>query len=116
MSETLFEGCRLTADDGYVFDYGIPEFEIDDDLIKEYVRDNSVWSTNNYPTLTFTCRVNFIELYKLIGLWDWVMRYCPNKRVVHLMKYGKNDKVKLKNCRRALRLIEKEVNSRYDQT
>lgn len=86
---------------------GIEEFSIEgDDLDSKEIFDKcaTVKSYDN-STLTFTCRFNRIIFYKLIGIWDYALKYCPNRRVRHLMEYSKNSKVKLKNFYRALRLI-----------
>lgn len=47
---------------------------------------------------------------KMLFHWDMVITYlcerCPNKRVVHLLQYAKKDRAKLKNIRRAIRILE----------
>ena len=85
----------------------ISDFNVSRETIDEYVNQNTVISVNDDFTITATCRISRINLYKFIGLYDWAIKNCPNKRVVHLMKCGKNNKVKMKNFRRSLRIIEK---------
>lgn len=102
------EGERITSIfiDGCEFK-GISDFSVECDKIEEYVKDSVVASWSDSVTMTATCKINRMAFYKFIGLWDWAIENCPNKRVVHLMRYGKNNKVKMKNFRRSLRIIEK---------
>jgi hypothetical protein len=86
---------------------GISDFNVSRETINKYVSQNTVISFNDDFTITATCRISRIKLYKVIGLYDWAIQNCPNKRVVHLMRYGKNARVKMKNFRRSLRIIEK---------
>jgi hypothetical protein len=57
---------------------------------------------------TTTCTLSEWAWYKLIGAWDFVISICPNRRVAHLCKYGKNERIKRKNFKRAIRIINKE--------
>ena len=91
------EGCEIK---------GISGFAVEDETIEEFVRQNTVIKFSDCFTMTATCKINRMAFYKVIGLWDWAIVNCPNKRVVHLMKNGKNGKVKMKNFRRGLRIIE----------
>lgn len=94
---------------------GISDFEITGDAVEDYVRANIGFDT---ATLTYNCRINRMLLYKFIGFWNWVIDSCPNKRVVHLMKHGKNDRVKYKNFIRAIRILGKilEVEVKKNET
>lgn len=92
------DGCEIK---------GISDFSVEEEKINEYVRQSTVISFKDCFTMTATCKINRYAFYKIIGLYDWAIENCPNKRVVHLMRYGKNDKVKMKNFRRSLRIIEK---------
>lgn len=58
-------------------------------------------------TITFNAKINKLAFYKITGLWDWVYLNCPNRRVRHLMKYGKTRRVQLKNFNRAIHIIGK---------
>lgn len=87
---------------------GISDFSVESDDIEEFVKENTVIVPHyDSATITVTCKINRMTFYKFIGLWDWAVENCPNKRVVYLMRHGKNDKVKMKNFRRSLRIIEK---------
>lgn len=68
---------------------------------------------NSRPSFYYDTTIKFIDpftLIKLSGLYDFVIDNCHNIRVVHLIKYGKNYKVRKKNFNRAVRIIEKELN------
>lgn len=86
---------------------GIEDFSIEYENVysQDIIDKCTTFKSYDASTLTFTCRLNRILFYKLIGIWDYALRYCPNRRVRHLMEYGKNSKVKLKNFYRALNLI-----------
>lgn len=98
---------------------GISDFSVEygSDTYENAVRKST---TVEYPSIPFnncgevelTAKVKFnkITFLKLIGLWDWTRKYCPNKRVVHLMNHGKNHKVRYKNFLRALRIIADILN------
>ena len=102
------EGERITGIEISGCDIkGISDFTADFEVINEYIKENMVFSWNDCSTMTVTCKINRMALYKFIGLYDWAIENCPNKRVVHLMRYGKNNKVKMKNFRRSLRIVEK---------
>lgn len=84
--------------------HGIPDFECTFEPVAEYVKDTI---TLDSPTLTAECKLNKWLIYKLIGVYDWVLNNCPNKRVVHLAKYARKQKTRSKNFNRAIRLIGK---------
>lgn len=46
-------------------------------------------------------------MYEITRAINMLIEYCPNKRVKHLIKYGKNINVRRKNIRRALKIIAK---------
>lgn len=46
---------------------------------------------------------------KLTGIYDYVLEICSNKKVVHLAKYAKKDRVRTKNFNRAMKIIAKEA-------
>lgn len=56
----------------------------------------------------FTATIDKWTVYKLLGTWDFVISICPNRRVAHLIKYSKNERIKRKNFKRAIRIINKE--------
>jgi hypothetical protein len=98
ITSIYIDGCEIK---------GISDFSVESDEIEKYVKENTVLRFSDCLTMTATCKINRMAFYKFIGLWDWAIENCPNKRVVHLMRYGKNNKVKMKNFRRSLRIIEK---------
>lgn len=46
---------------------------------------------------------------KLLGVYDYVLENCSNKRVVHLAKYAKKERTRTKNLNRAIKIVAKEV-------
>lgn len=45
---------------------------------------------------------------KMCRVYDAIIQTCPNKKVVHLVLYGKNKKIRKKNFHRAIKILEKE--------
>lgn len=88
---------------------GISDFECTDEKFDESFEKSTRVMSMDKSALTFTCKFNWWSFMKLCGMWDWVIKYCPNKRVVHLAKYGRTTRVRHKNFRRACRLLEKEI-------
>lgn len=74
------------------------------DHIRDYIRANMVWNR----TLTAIVNIDWITLLKLVGLWQMALDNCPNGRVRYLMQHG-SSRTKLKNYRRACKLIGKMV-------
>ena len=89
--------------------YHIPDFDAEIEPVEEYIESEieRTLSLNSPTSFTFTCKINWDTFYKLNGFYDWVCKSCPNKRVVHLIKHGKNERVKRKNFFRAIRIIAK---------
>lgn len=88
---------------------GISNLEIDETDLNEYIKDHTTYSLNDELSFTATLYVNKIDLWKLLGIYSWVIDNCHNRRVVHLIKHGKNDKIRKKNFNRAVRIIRKEL-------
>lgn len=89
---------------------GISNLEVYETDIAEYIKDNTTYSLNNdCSSFTATVKVNKFDLWKLLGIYSWVIDNCHNIRVVHLIKHGKNNKVRKKNFNRALKIIVKEL-------
>lgn len=89
-------------------DLKITSLECDNEDGHEYVEDQPpVIIRYNNMELRAILRINPIVLFKLIGTWQSAIEFCPNKRVVHLMKNHKDDRVKLKNYWHAMNLIRK---------
>lgn len=83
----------------------IPELDLSD--VHDYWKDHKTITHADSGELTLTCNIPLIILLKLVGIWDYACTYCPSRRVKHLMLHGKNDRVKLKNYRHAMNLINK---------
>lgn len=64
----------------------------------------------NQPEFTFefVTKVQKDLWLKLLGVYDSVISACQNKKVVHLVLYGKNEKIRKKNFHRAIKILEKE--------
>lgn len=79
---------------GELLGEGVPDLDCDyNDVVDEYVKENITYSLTDWDRVIF---------WKLTGLWDYVIQYCPNRRLAHLVKFGKNRRVKVKNFYRAL--------------
>lgn len=91
---------------------GIPDFDFEQ--TEEF--NNELWGgtektlrLSDKGELSMQIKINRMLFYKLTGVWDWVIKNCPNRRVVHFMRYGKNDRIKEKNFKRAMRILGKEL-------
>lgn len=72
----------------------------------KYVKKNTFLMSVDAPSsITIKMKVNRIALYKISGLWDWAIEYCPDRRMRHLIKYGKSKRVQLKNFKRTFKKI-----------
>lgn len=78
---------------------------------EDYKREREIHTllvvTSYKDTMEWVASLRCITYLKITGSWQVAMRFCPNKRIVHLMKHGKNDRVKLKNYKRAWREIKR---------
>lgn len=85
----------------------ISSFELDPDKSEQYIRNSVNRTIRILDPVTYECTIKFdpYSWYKAVGLWDWVRSNCPNRRVAHLMKYGKNRRIRHKNFRRGLHEI-----------
>ena len=90
---------------------GIESFECDTEAVYHEHRDE-IFKICNTDSFTFTVKMNVKAFYKFTGLYDWVCNNCPNRRVVHLIKYGKTSRVQQKNFKRALRIIGRILDSK----
>lgn len=89
------------------FNAVLDEFE---ERVSGYIRSVSkIASGRDGELVAYMPRIYMFNMLKISGALDWLIEYCPNRRVTHLMKYGKNDNVRYKNARRAVKLIAKEV-------
>ena len=86
--------------------YGIADFTCETEtLISDYVKSNTIVTWTTPLSLEFSVKWNKYLLYKIMGLWNWVADNCPNRRVAHLIKYGKTERVRNKNFRRGLHIL-----------
>jgi hypothetical protein len=93
----------------------ITEFTYDEDAVQEYLENSAnrvVRWNESECTFSVQLKVNRIIALKLSGSWDWVIENCPDKRVRHLIKYHKDDRVKMKNWRHAVKLIGKMLEAK----
>lgn len=89
---------------------GIPEisdFTYEKEYVEDYTRNQPIVTRVDNATFTCDVKINKIMLLKVSGIWDWVIDNCSNRRVVHLIKHGRNNRVKMKNWNRAVRIIGK---------
>lgn len=95
LDNVSLDDCVITLNPDGIAD--IPSLEIDVDECKK----NAMKLVYESIELTGTVHLDTFLFYKLMGVYDWVLTYCPNKRVVHLAKYGKTTRVRFKNFWRA---------------
>ena len=86
----------------------IREFTPDHEAYKDWLR-RKIWESLNLvqETRIFGGNLNIdtFGYVKIIGIFDFICTHCPNKRVVHLAKYGKSHRVQVKNFYRALVIL-----------
>lgn len=108
MGERVRPGTGILSVDGVQYIGTITDYTFNSEdgfaNIKEYVKRNSILTDN----LTLHVKIDRIQLLRLIGLWDFALTLCPNRRVKHLMLHG-SERVKYKNFRHAQRLIKRMV-------
>lgn len=98
----FIEGCEFK---------GISDFEADTTAVKEYVEDSFSKALRSMELGTWTATVVFsrFSILQVCGLWGWVIKNCPNRRVAHLINHGKTSRVRWKNFLRGMRIIAKEL-------
>ena len=99
INNTEYVGIGLT-------DYDYSEFR---EKATDYIKRNMVVRSSTGASLTFQMKVSYIALCKVMGIWDWVLENCRDGRVKHLMRRGKNERIRKKNFKRAVHLIAKNV-------
>lgn len=87
---------------GNLTDYNFDDHRAD---LKDYIKENAFATIDREGALSMTVRFNRISFLKILGIWVWVLENCPNRRVKHLARYGKNEKVRYKNFKRATDLV-----------
>lgn len=89
-------------------DFEIEAFEIEENAVGEHAEDQPILITRRSDaTCTCAIRIKRIVLLKFVGLWQFALDLCPDKRVVHLMKNHKDERVRYKNYNHAMKLIRK---------
>lgn len=81
----------------------IPNFECAD---CDYVTTTTV---HNSGELNIETHLPTKLWLKLLGVYDYVLENCSNKRVVHLAKYAKKERTRTKNLNRAIKIVAKEA-------
>lgn len=120
------DGIMLTGGSYYIngeeIGPGIPDFECTTDDLRNELSDHIKFKLDSLGEFTATLKIHIDKIFcaKMMGLYQWVCENCPNRRVIHLMKYGKNKRVKNKNLQRALGItfeyvMEQEA-LKYDKT
>ena len=62
--------------------------------------------TGMEATYEACCKISKDIVLALIGIRDSVLDLCPNKKVIHLARHGRNKKIRKKNFHRAIRILE----------
>lgn len=62
--------------------------------------------TGMEATYEACCKIAKDIVLALLGIRDSVLDLCPNKKVVHLARHGRNKKIRKKNFNRAIRILE----------
>ena len=83
--------------------------EVKDVETEEWADDASdfvVPVTGMEATYEACCKISKDIVLALLGIGDSVLYLCPNKKVVHLARHGRNKKIRKKNFHRAIRILE----------
>ena len=70
------------------------------------ISDFVVPVTGMEATYEACCKISKDIVLALLGIGDSVLYLCPNKKVVHLARHGRNKKIRKKNFHRAIRILE----------
>lgn len=62
--------------------------------------------TGMEATYEACCKISKDIVLALLGIRDSILDLCPNKKVVHLARHGRNKKIRKKNFHRATRILE----------
>lgn len=103
MGENFYNDMKLLID-GCPMDE-IPEFTWDE---RDMVRSKII--ITDTAVISLTCKIDKYSVLDIFGLSTWVSSYCPNRRIRHLIKHGKNVRVRRKNLIRGLRLMGGRIN------
>ena len=83
--------------------------EVKDAEVEDWADDVSdfvVPVTGMEATYEAWCKISKDFVLALLGIRDSVLDLCPNKKVVHLARHGRNKKICKKNFHRAIRILE----------
>lgn len=83
--------------------------EVKEIEVEEWADDASefvVPVTGMEATYEACCKIAKGIVLALLGIRDSTLDLCPNKKVVHLAKHGRNKKIRKKNFNRAIRILE----------
>lgn len=101
-SETLF---IKTADDFYE-----PLGEVTDvEMLSSETYDipDHIFDMDNKEAIfEITNEITRELLLMITGVREYIAKSCPNKKVVYLMLYGKNKKIRKKNLNRAIKILK----------
>lgn len=62
--------------------------------------------TGMEETFEACCSIRKELMLAMFGVRIAVLELCPNKKVVHLARHGRNKKIRKKNFNRAIRILE----------
>lgn len=81
-------------------------------IVKEPVKDdyNLIKSINDFEiSLSLFVKDTKKTSLMLSGLYDAILSSCNNKRIIHLVKHGRKERIRKKNLNRIIRMLEKIV-------
>jgi hypothetical protein len=94
---------------GVATDIDIESLNTDDDRLRDYIRRHIRVISIGCGGLIYKVEISKERSAKLLGIWSWAERNCPNGRLVYLMRHGKNKRIRYKNYRRAVTEIGKYI-------
>lgn len=98
------EGVYIPAGVGEIgIIYENTVLEDSDETVADLLFNREAFATASFEVMG---KIGFEAWMALTGLRDVCLSLCPNKKVVHLAKYATKKKVKKKNLRRAIRILE----------
>lgn len=83
--------------------------EVKNAEVEEWADDASdfvIPVTGMEATYEVCCKIAKDIVLALLGARDSVLDLCPNKKVVHLARHGRNKKIRKRNFSRAIRILE----------
>lgn len=107
----LGEGTLYFDDTAVPFKEGIVERPVDLNDIENpgtYITKTAN-AFNEFTVTLDSCTLSWMFWFKVSGAWNHLKTTCPNRRVAHLMEYGKNDKIRRKNFRRACKMLSRAM-------